>query len=415
MACDGAFTAAEPARSCGGPRSKSPSRAAHPVTRGFFGRGQVACLASDAPCRTLSPVIEPQGVRAPGPPPPPPRQRQWLSRSEAPGRLLLRPITRRPGPVKARDPKPLSRPHPDDPLACARSSPERVVRCIASLSRGAATSSPKARSPERCLPALQSKRDPRARPGIERTPAERRVGKRPKPASRCREVTLSAARLPSPDVVSGYNRLLRSDVAEGCRIRGSVDWLSPRRAPPAAISRAGAGQTPIQRASDTCCRVLVVLPAEEAGASGRGVSLESRFGVSRNEASCAHDPFTSPPGFRSRSSDPTSLLSRSSPPDAPACAGHPAEGRLQRSSAKKSAVGCTQGAFHRGATHRLGERLRAALPARAHRLAGRLGGSPQVVPNLWICACAFSSPACLALPDGARRTPRLGHPPSSFS
>jgi len=80
-----AFTAAEPARTCGGLRSKSPSRAAHPVTRGFFGRGQVACLASDAPCRTLSPVIEPQGVRAPGPVPPLPRQRPRLSRSEAPG------------------------------------------------------------------------------------------------------------------------------------------------------------------------------------------------------------------------------------------------------------------------------------------------------------------------------------------
>lgn len=166
MACDGAVSGVRARSVLWRPRSKSPFRAAHPHPR-LVGPGQVACLASDAPCRTLSPVIEPQGVRAPGPPPPPPRQRWWLSRSEAPGRLLLRPVARRPGPVKARDPAPLSRPHRDDPLACARSSPERALRCIASLSRGAATSSPKARSPERCLPALQSKRDPRARPGID--------------------------------------------------------------------------------------------------------------------------------------------------------------------------------------------------------------------------------------------------------
>jgi hypothetical protein len=160
MACDGAFTAAEPARSCGGPRSKSPSRAAHPVTRGLFGRGQVACLASDAPCRTLSPVIEPQSARAPEPIPPLPRQRPQLSRSEAPcwyAPFRHPPSRAREGPRPGAACGPILDEHP----ACARSSPERAFRCIASLSRGAAAlmsedRSPKTRSPERCFPALQS-------------------------------------------------------------------------------------------------------------------------------------------------------------------------------------------------------------------------------------------------------------------
>jgi hypothetical protein len=208
---------------------------------------------------------------------------------------------------------------------------------------------------------------------------------------------------------------LQGDVAEVCGTRGSGDWLSPRRAPSAAISRAGAGQTPIQRASDTSCRVLVVVPAEEADPSGRGLSLESRFGVSRNEASCAHDPFTSPPGFRSRSSGPSepafAKLAAVGPRLRRASGRGPLRASFREEERRRLHPRCLPSWDH----HPLGEGLRAALPARAHRLARRLGGFPQVVPNLWICACAFSSPAVLALPDGVRRTPRLGRPPTSFS
>jgi hypothetical protein len=72
---------------------------------GLFGRGKVACLASDAPCRAPSPVIEPLSKRAPEPLPPPPRQRLRLSRPEAPGRPA-------PLPPPARSDTPLARENP---------------------------------------------------------------------------------------------------------------------------------------------------------------------------------------------------------------------------------------------------------------------------------------------------------------
>jgi hypothetical protein len=144
------LTAAERARSCGGLRSKSPSRAAHPVTRGLFGRGQVACLASDAPCRTLSPVIEPQGVRAPGPVPPLPRQRSQLSRSEAPG--WYAPFHH--SPSRAREgPRPGAAGGPIMTSTSLAQGARPSERSAASPRfRGARRlRSPKTRSPERCF------------------------------------------------------------------------------------------------------------------------------------------------------------------------------------------------------------------------------------------------------------------------
>jgi hypothetical protein len=149
---------------------KGPSERRSLAPHGLFGRGKVACLASDAPCRTLSPVIEPQGDRAPEPFPPPPRQRLRLSRPEAPGR---------PAPLP---PSALS----SSPLAQETRQNERSA-CIASLARGAATSSPKARSPETVLVSAAIHCDPRARPRIARAPASRHRGKRPKPASHSTE------------------------------------------------------------------------------------------------------------------------------------------------------------------------------------------------------------------------------------
>jgi hypothetical protein len=241
------------------------------------------------------------------------------------------------------------------------------------------------------------------------------MGRGRSPLPQYREVTLAEARLPSPDARFRVRSPLSRRRSRGLRIRGSVAWLSPRRAPhpPRFLApERGRPQSNVPLTPFVVCSWSHRLkrPAFPVTEIDR-VALRT----SRNEASCARDPFTSPPGFGAEAPDPASLLSRSSPPEGPACAGPPAEGRFERSSAKKSAVGCTQGAFHRGTTNRSLRRLRAALPARATASTGRLGVSPQVVPNLWICACAFSSSGGSLCPDGAKRTPRLDRPPTSFS
>jgi hypothetical protein len=53
-----------------------------------------------------------------------------------------------------------------------------------------------------------------------------------------------------------------------------------------------------------------------------------------------------------------------------------AKGRFTRASAKRFEIGCTRGAFHRGATRTWDTRLSPGI-------VGRVGPSPQVVTNLW--------------------------------
>lgn len=134
MACDGAgFPASEPVRSCGASIKGPPERRSL-APRGLFGRRKVACLASDAPCRTLLPVIEPQSKRAPEPLPPPPRQRLRLSRPEAPGRPASR--YRRP---PARTPRLREKPaRTSVPLASPRLRSARRPRALRPEARNGA-------------------------------------------------------------------------------------------------------------------------------------------------------------------------------------------------------------------------------------------------------------------------------------
>lgn len=66
----------------------------------------------------------------------------------------------------------------------------------------------------------------------------RRYEKEPKPVPMCREVTLAAVKLPSPDAVSGWNHPFRGDPAGVLLNQGPRSRLPPCRAPPAAIARA---------------------------------------------------------------------------------------------------------------------------------------------------------------------------------
>jgi hypothetical protein len=85
-------------------------RASLPFPRGLLGRGPVACPASDTPCRALSPVIEPQSEREPGPLPSPSRQRQRLPRPGAPSANPYRPPPSLPSPPLAQLPRSIRRP-----------------------------------------------------------------------------------------------------------------------------------------------------------------------------------------------------------------------------------------------------------------------------------------------------------------
>lgn len=230
MACDGAgFPASEPVRSCGASIKGPPERRSL-APRGLFGRRKVACLASDAPCRTLLPVIEPQSKRAPEPLPPPPRQRLRLSRPEAPGRPASR--YRRP---PARTPRLREKPaRTSVPLASPRLRSARRPRALRPEARNGACQHC---NPLRSASTAWDRLSPGGASSWEK--AETRI-------PQCREVTLAVVKLPSPDVVIRVESPLSRRSSRGLRIRDPRHRLSPSRAPSAAISRAGAVQTPIQ-------------------------------------------------------------------------------------------------------------------------------------------------------------------------
>jgi len=180
-------------------------------------------------------------------------------------------------------------------------------------------------------------------------------------------------------------------LGSGARIR-----LSPVRAPPAAIARTEVGY-PDPRGPDTFCRELVIEMAGEAiplrctkrtpstsvlkkllcvpirrseplnvQCTPRSSSLVS--GRSRRFFNALYEPTRR---GRLREARPRRSHFR----------GTFRQGRLRRSSAKRSAIGKAQGAFRRG------RRSRGMGTCSANRTGpmnpGRLGGCPQVVPSLW--------------------------------
>lgn len=109
--------------------------------------------------------------------------------------------------------------------------------------------------------------------------------------------------------------------------------------------------------------------------TGIRASRVRRAEANRDEASCAREPFTSPPGFRSRSPKTQRACFREARRRRDLLAQSPsAEGRFLRPSAKKSAICCTQGAFHRGTPDRLGDGFTRFYPRRPSldRVVGRL-------------------------------------------
>lgn len=175
-------------------------------------------------------MIEPLSKRAPEPLPPPPRQRLRLPRPEAPGRPAPLPPPALPGAPLARETRSNER-SVCIRLACARrggldpegSKPGTVLASSAIQMRSASTAS------DRLSPGGASFA------GKGRNPYPTVPGGNPRGG----EVALTRRRF---RVESPLSR--RS--SRGLRIRGPEHRLSPARTPPAAIARAGAGQTPIQ-------------------------------------------------------------------------------------------------------------------------------------------------------------------------